>query len=373
MAAYTDEEYAIAKSGDLVRLAEEVGYATKRSGAHHILKEMDSVVIFDRQSWYRYSECVGGSQIDFLMYFKDMEFKEAMNYLLEREGYRRDDRMDEERKQEFMQRKRSSAKKKPEKKEFILPQRSSTNRCMYAYLIKQRKLSKQVVDYFVQKNLLYESSPHHNIVFLGRDQRGATRFANQRGTKDNLGKPFKRDVSGSDKTYGINIVNSDSKELHAFEAAIDMMSYIDNQQDYRSSKLALGMVSDGPLEKMLSDCPHIKSITFCLDDDKAGRKAMFKLIRKYAMREYEVNYELPPFGKDHNEFLVLKSNLQELRKQLDSVKQTSFGKSIGENEPGFAASQKKVVFYRSVKQEAKKEIIAEGGNKRWNTNNLRTR
>ena len=35
-------------------------------------------MIFNRTSWYRYSESVGGSTIDFLMYFKNMEYKEAV-------------------------------------------------------------------------------------------------------------------------------------------------------------------------------------------------------------------------------------------------------------------------------------------------------
>lgn len=148
MPSFTEEEYAITKSVDLVQLAEELGYQTKRVGGKHSLVEMDSVIIFGRASWYRYSAKV----------------------------------------------------------------------CV-------------------------------------------------------------------------------------FEAEIDMMSYIDYTGDYESNNLVLGMVSDGPLEQMLKDYPHIRHIHFCLDNDKAGRKAMYKLIRKYAAFGYAVSYELPLLGKDHNECL----------------------------------------------------------------------
>ena len=44
-------------------------------------------MIFDRATWCRFSRGVGGSTIDFLMYFKDMEYKEAVSYLLDYAGY----------------------------------------------------------------------------------------------------------------------------------------------------------------------------------------------------------------------------------------------------------------------------------------------
>ena len=40
-------------------------------------------------------------------------------------------------------------------------------------------------------------------------------------------KPFKCDVTGNDKNYGFNVVNVNSTELVVFEAAIDLMSYVD--------------------------------------------------------------------------------------------------------------------------------------------------
>lgn len=66
---FTDEELAIAKSVDLCAVAESLGYTVKRIGKYHTLKEMDSIRIYNRSHWYRWSRQFdkgnnGGSQID---------------------------------------------------------------------------------------------------------------------------------------------------------------------------------------------------------------------------------------------------------------------------------------------------------------------
>ena len=80
-------------------------------------------------------------------------------------------------------------KTKFSKKEFILPEKSIDNRYLYSYLMNERALSKEVVDYFVNKGLIYEEKNHHNIVFKGNDKTGVTRFASMRGVFDSKGNP----------------------------------------------------------------------------------------------------------------------------------------------------------------------------------------
>lgn len=91
---FTEEELAIAKSVDLCAVAESLGYTVKRIGKYHTLKEMDSIRIYDRSHWYRWSRQFdkgnnGGSQIDFLRVFGGMSVKEAVFWLLDFAGYRR--------------------------------------------------------------------------------------------------------------------------------------------------------------------------------------------------------------------------------------------------------------------------------------------
>ncbi len=322
MAAFTDEELNIAKSVDLVDLASAMHIPLKRKGRYYQVEGMDSLMIFNRRSWYRYSQSVGGSTIDFLMYFNNLTFKESVSRLLDFAGYIRMDAGE----RELPVSRKSNAfvhKKVPGEKEkvpFVLPEKSQNCRGLYAYLVKQRRLSKEVIRYWLEKGLMYESLPYHNIVFLGKDAEGTVKFASQRGIRDAYGKPFKGDVPGNDKQYGVNLVWPDCQEVNVYEAAIDSMSDMDFRRDFRTNILVLGMVSDGPLQRLLKEQPHIKKINFCLDNDLPGREAAKKLARKYVLAGYEITVRLPPFGKDYNAFLQCERENHALWNQLKRSK-----------------------------------------------------
>ena len=307
---FTEEELAIAKGVDLVAVASYLGYTPKKIGKYYTLKEMDSIRIYNRSHWYRWSRQYdkgnnGGSQIDFLRVFAGLEIKEAVFWLLDFAGYRR--LSEAERNLSLKHQVKVETK---ERKQFILPSPSSNNSYLYSYLCKERGIRKEVVDYFVNKNLIYESNDYHNVVFKGNDANGITRFASMRGVFDKQGKAFKCDVAGNDKNYGFNVRNTDSNEVVVFEAAIDLISYADIFNDFESNKLALGMVSDAPLETFLKENPEITYIRFCLDNDEAGRKATKELMEKYISRGYEVEDYPPPVGvKDINEWLVKSKQL----------------------------------------------------------------
>ena len=55
MQNFTEEELAIAKSVDLVAVAANLGYTPKRIGNYYTLKEMDSMRIYNRSHWCRFS------------------------------------------------------------------------------------------------------------------------------------------------------------------------------------------------------------------------------------------------------------------------------------------------------------------------------
>ncbi|MDD3040627.1 DUF3991 and TOPRIM domain-containing protein [Bacteroides sp.] len=302
---FTEEELAIAKSVDLTEVASSLGFTVKRVGKYHTLKEMDSIRIYEKSHWFRWSRQYekgsnGGSQIDFLRVFGGMEVKEAVFWLLDFAGYRRIS--EDERKIEL---KYQVVTKQNETKEFVLPIPSKDNSYLYTYLRKDRGLSTQIIQYFVDKKLIYESRQYHNVIFRGNDKEGVTRFASMRGVFDKEGKSFKCDVIGNDKNYGFNVTNEKSIELVVFEAAIDLMSYMEIFADFDSNKIALGMLSDAPLITFLKENPQILSIRFCLDNDEPGRTASKELCEKYYGLGYEVEDIPPPAGyKDYNEWLV---------------------------------------------------------------------
>jgi hypothetical protein len=304
---FTEDELAIAKSVDLTAVASSLGYTVRRIGRYYTIKEMDSIRIYNRTNWFRWSRQYdkgnnGGSQIDFLRVFCGMDVKEAVFWLLDFAGYRR---IETDVKPALQNRIEPSQKKQEEERKFILPQKSYDNSYLYEYLQNERGIRKEVIDFFVSRGLIYESKHYHNIVFLGNDKEGNTRFASMRGVFDRDNRPFKCDVAGNDKNYGFNVINEASRELVVFEAAIDLMSYITLYGDYDSNKLALGMLADAPLETFLHEHAQIASIKFCLDNDEPGRIASEKMVEKYFGRGYEVEDCPPPVGyKDYNELVI---------------------------------------------------------------------
>ena len=299
---FTERELALAKSVDLVAVAQRLGFTPKRIGSYYTLDEMDSVRIYNRKNWYRWSAQVGGSQIDFLKEFAGMPVKEAVFWLLDFAGYRRDSKGTEISGLKHQAKEEAEAKSRSP---FVLPKQCRDNRMLYRYLEQERGLSRNTIDYFVKKGLIYESEPYHNIVFQGKDKQGVTRFASMRGVYDRRGKPFKCDVAGNDKQYGFNLANEESHVVTVFEAAIDLMSYLDIYQNFHENLLALGMVADLPLARFLEDYPQITEIRFCLDNDDPGRKATKGLMEKYQKLGYLVqDVPAPVMYKDYNEWLV---------------------------------------------------------------------
>lgn len=273
--SFTKKELELAKSVDLCEVASSLGYTVKKIGKYHTLKEMDSIRIYGKTNWYRWSRqnekgSNGGSQIDFLRVFAGMDIKEAVFWLLDFAGYKRTESY-------------------------------STD---LTFLQSKRKISKKCIDFFVDKNLIYESKGYHNIVFKGKDENGITRFASMRGVFDKNGYVFKCDVKGNDKNYGFNFVNDKSDELEVFEGAIDLLSYCDIYDDYKTNKLALGMIADAPLETFLKENQNIRIIRLCLDNDGPGRVASSVLKDKYESRGYKV-IDLPPPKeyKDYNDWI----------------------------------------------------------------------
>ena len=295
--SFTREDLEAAKSVDLLEVAKELGYTVKRVGNYHTLKEMDSIRIYGSKSWYRWSDGTGGSQIDFLLSFTDMEFGEAVSFLLNRVGAvvpRQENRV--------------------EKKKFQLPKKAENNHRVFTYLTKERQLSPETVGMFIREGLIYEEKDYHNAVFVGTDREGKPRFGSKRGTYDKNGKVFKCDVEGSDKSYGFHFEASGSDTVRVFEGAIDLLSFFDATRLSSDHLLALGMTGDNPLARYLEDHPEIKKIFLCLDNDEPGLKAATSIQEKYKDAGYKVkNLGSPKGYKDFNEWLVTTRSRQRCR------------------------------------------------------------
>lgn len=50
----------------------------------------------------------------------------------------------------------------------------------YAYLVKHRKIDRDIISTFAKEKLIYEDSEYHNAVFVGLDENGVPRHAHKR-------------------------------------------------------------------------------------------------------------------------------------------------------------------------------------------------
>jgi len=289
---FTTAEVETAKDTDLPDLLAHLGYQVRRVGRYYTTKEMDSLRIKDRRTWYRYSEQVGGDAISFLQHFCGKSFPEAVNYLLDYHGQARPPPV-------------PAVKSVPAKERvpFALPSPNADQRRVFAYL-RKRGIAAQVIQGFIQAELLYEDAEHHNCVFVGRNTQGQPVFANQRGTYDLNGAGFKGDVPGSDKTVAFRLFsNPQESEVYVFEAPIDLMSYCTLHREVTHNAVALCGLYDGPLESYLKENPNLRHIILCLDADQWGKQAAEQIKSKYEAKGYAVFIQHPPRGKDWNEYL----------------------------------------------------------------------
>ena len=202
-------------------------------------------------------------------------------------------------------------------KVLLLPDRSKSNDVITEYLF-GRGIDYEIINYCIQKGLIFESLPYHNVVFVGNDEKGKPRYAAYRATNKSN---FKGDASGSDKHYSFRLEGTNKEEVHLFECAIDALSYatitkINGGQWKRENLVSLAGVYK-PKEKIeesktpvavagyLERHPEIRRILIHFDNDNAGRKATEALIVKLSDK-YEVVDSPPDYGKDYNDFLCLK-------------------------------------------------------------------
>ena len=273
------------------------------SGNHYCTREHDSLKISNGK-WYWFSRGFGGyNALDYLIKVKEVPFMEAVERVTGQVAYQP-----------------RQSRPKPEKpKVLLLPQVNPNTSRVHAYL-RSRGIDSGLIDFCIQTGRLYESTPHHNAVFVGLDKYSKPRYANLRG----VGTDFVGDASGSDKRFSFSIPAPCSDTVHLFESAIDLLSYatlvkMNGGNWNREHLVSLAGVykpkeelqeSSMPLalKRYLSEQPNIRFITLRLDNDATGGRAAKALLSMLSDR-YEVSVQPPPYGKDYNDFLCMRLGL----------------------------------------------------------------
>lgn len=271
------------------------------SGNTYTTRTHDSLKISNGK-WMWWSRGIGGrSALDYLVKVKEYSFLEAVEILAGHLTISTPIQYPEQKNKE---------------KILMLPKKNDTQEKAKKYLM-NRGIDEEIISYCLEHGLIYESENYHNTVFVGKDSRGVPRYAAIRGN----GTDYIGDANGSDKNYSFSIpADNDSKKIHLFESAIDLLSYATIKKyegcDWREEHLlSLAGVYQpakqieqskipAALSRYLKENPEIKEIIFHLDNDKAGRLAT-KAIETVLPVHYQIRDEPPGKGKDYNDFLCI--------------------------------------------------------------------
>lgn len=294
--AFTEEQKQRANSVDLADFLQRQGEELTRSGYEWRWKRHDSVTIRGNE-WFRHKTKEGGHAIDFVLHFYDKSFPEAVQWLLGGESG-----------VEWNQFSKSAP---PPKKEFVLPEANSDMRRVFAYLIKQRFISQNVLSYFAHKHLIYEDREYHNAVFVGLDENGVPRHAHKRGTYTR-GEPYKGNVEGSDPNCSFHYLGTDDT-LYVFEAPVDLLSFIAlHSENWRQhSYVALDGVAEHTMLHLLKCHPNLKKVALCLDHDAAGIEATCRL--KDVLADHDV------YNPSYMDIEILQSGYKDWNEDLKAL------------------------------------------------------
>ena len=273
---------------DIADLLRRQGETLKRSGKEYEWRNGSEKVTIRGNLFYHQYEGEGGDAIDFVRRFYNLDYPEAMEYLLGGTNG-------------TLKTAQPVLQKPPEP--FVLPKRNDNMRRVFAYLLSKRGIDRDVLYTFVRENMIYESAEYHNAVFVGYDKDGKAVHANMRGTGGE--STFKGNAPNGIPEYSFHRTGTDDT-LYLFEAPIDMLSYISLHKDgWKQHSYAAGCgVSDRVLFQMLIDNPNLEKIYLCLDSDDAGQKAAKRISDRMRFSGLETEI-LIPIHKDWNEDLLL--------------------------------------------------------------------
>lgn len=285
----------------------EPGELVKFSRNTYTTKTHDSLKISNGK-WMWWSRGIGGkSALDYLIKVRGMDFVEAVRTIMGNGSV------------SYPTYENSNSY---EQQPLLLPERSSTSNVVVEYLF-GRGIDYEIINECLDKELIIESLPYHNVVFIGYDENKEPKYATYRATNQSR---IMGDCTGSKKQYSFRLTAENTGEVHLFKCAIDLLSYATllklDGKDWRQFNLVslAGVYSPKQkiedskvpitLSRLLEKDKAIRRIVLHLDNDVAGRKAT-KALQTILPKEYEVVDEPPAYGKDVNDFLCKRLGIKE--------------------------------------------------------------
>ena len=285
----------------------EPGELVKFSSNTYTTRTHDSLKISNGK-WMWWSRGIGGkSALDYLIKVRGMDFVQAVQTIMGNGSV------------SFPTCKNI---KSYEEQPLLLPEKSPTADVVFDYLF-GRGLDFEIINYCLEQELIIESLPYHNAVFIGYDENKEPKYAAYRATNQSR---IMGDCTGSKKQYSFRLTAENTGEVHLFECAIDLLSYATlmklEGKDWRQFNLVslAGVYSPKQkiedskvpvtLGRLLEKDKTIRRIVLHLDNDIAGRKAT-KALQTILSDKYEVVDDPPQYGKDVNDFLCKRLGIKD--------------------------------------------------------------
>lgn len=279
----------------------------KYSNNTYTTRTHDSLKISNGK-WMWWSRGIGGkSALDYLIKVRGMDFVQAVQTIMGNGSV------------SFPTCKNI---KSYEEQPLLLPQKSPTTEVVFDYLF-GRGIDYEIINYCLEQELIIESLPYHNAVFIGYDENKEPKYAAYRATNQSR---IMGDCTGSKKQYSFRLTAENTGEVHLFECAIDLLSYATlmklEGKDWRQFNLVslAGVYSPKQkiedskvpvtLGRLLEKDKTIRRIVLHLDNDIAGRKAT-KALQTILSDKYEVVDDPPQYGKDVNDFLCKRLGIKD--------------------------------------------------------------
>ena len=280
MPHYNDTQIQAANQVDLAAFLYAHGETLKKRGKQ-MLWEKHQVWI-DGCRWYTHYDSKGGYAVKFVMRYFGLSFQDAVKELLGE----------------------SNVCSQPieirpkEEKTLVLPNPNGNMNRVYAYLMQERFIDRDVISHFAHEKTLYEDEKYHNCIFIGKDEDGIPKHCHRRSTSGS----FKQTEAGSLVEHSFHH-DGESEWLFVFEAPIDMLAFLSlhrgNWQAH--SYVALCSVSEWAILHRLKVNPKLKKIVLCLDNDAAGHTASVRikeLLQDIGYRDVRIHH---PHNKDWDE------------------------------------------------------------------------
>ena len=285
----------------------EPGELVKFSSNTYTTRTHDSLKISNGK-WMWWSRGIGGkSALDYLIKVRGMDFVQAVQTIMGNGSV------------SFPTYENI---KSYEEQPLLLPEKSPTTDVVFDYLF-GRGIDFEIINHCLEQELIIESLPYHNVVFIGYDEGKEPKYAAYRATNQSR---IMGDCTGSKKQYSFRLTAENTGEVHLFECAIDLLSYATlmklEGKDWRQYNLVslAGVYSPKQkikdskvpvtLSRLLEKDKTIRRIVLHLDNDIAGRKAT-KALQTILSDKYEVVDDPPKYGKDVNDFLCKRLGIKD--------------------------------------------------------------